>query len=309
MKNQPLQGGTVADKGAAKRQPVRRKRGYCFKHKDVNSGVRSFADGINLYKLIWVFIIGCVIGVAWETFYCYLREGYYMRRSGMLYGPFNQVYGLGALLFTLLLYRFRRRSLSFVFLTSAAAGLVFEYVSSWVQELVFGSVSWEYSNMPFNIGGRTNLLYGLGWGLMGLVYIKLLWPLISEMVERIPNTFGRQLTVTIALFLAVNLTLSGLAVYRESQRRQGVPAANAVERWLDKTYPNDVMDKKYPSMDFVNRLAADKAMPQNGGVKPKWLSASRRASQTNGVPGTPHSGRWTQLNCPAPTHSRAAALF
>ncbi|MGD9560020.1 MAG: putative ABC transporter permease, partial [Oscillospiraceae bacterium] len=210
--------GTPAGAGGKKR---RRKR--LWKHKDVNNGQKSFAAGLNLYKLIWLFIIGCVIGVLFETLYVYFTTGMWERRSGMLYGPFNQVYGLGAVLFTLVLYRFRKKNALLIFLASAVIGGAFEYVCSWVQQLAFGSVSWEYSDMPANVGGRTNLFYSLGWGLMGLIFITHTWPFISEMVERIPNIIhlksrrsanmlvltGKSLTIALAVLLAADLTLSG----------------------------------------------------------------------------------------------------
>ncbi len=230
-----------------------KKRRHWYKHVDVNDGARSFADGLNVYKVIWVFTIGCVIGVVFETLFVYFQEGVWMRRSGMLYGPFNQIYGLGAVLFTLVLYRFRKKNALFIFLFSALIGAAFEYLCSWVQQLVFGSVSWEYSDMPANIGGRTNVFYALGWGLMGLIFITHAWPYLSEMIERIPNKIGKTLSICVAVFLAVDLALSGMAVFRESQRAAGVPATNVIASWLDATYPDDVMAEKYPSMEFVGR--------------------------------------------------------
>lgn len=221
-----------------------------YKHVDVNDGQKSFADGANIYKVMWVFIFGCVIGVVWETLFVFVGSGSYERRSGMLYGPFNQVYGIGAVLFTVILYRYRKKSGLFIFLFSMMLGLIFEYVCSWVQEVMFGSTSWNYSSMPFNLNGRINLLYGVGWGVMGLLFLTHFWPWMSEMIERIPNKIGKPLTIVFIVFLALDLALSGLAVFRESARIKGEPATNAVERWLDETYPNSVMAEKYPSMTF-----------------------------------------------------------
>lgn len=233
-----------------KREEKKKRRWY--KHKNVNNGQQSFAAGLNIYKVLWVFIFGCVIGVVFETLYVFATTGEWMRRSGMLYGPFNQVYGFGAVLFTLLLYRYRKKNSFFIFLAAMLAGLVFEYLCSWVQELVFGSVSWEYSGYATNIGGRTNLMYGVGWGVLGLLFITHFWPWMSEMIERIPNKIGKPLTIVVSVALALNLALSAAAVYRQSMRVEGAPATNFVTRWLDATYPDSVMAEKYPSMQFVH---------------------------------------------------------
>lgn len=239
-----------------------------WQHRDVNNGQESFASGLNAYKLIWVFVFGCVIGVLFETLYVFFMDGVWMRRSGMLYGPFNQIYGLGAVLFTVALYRFRKKNAFLIFLASAVLGGAFEYVCSWVQQLAFRSVSWEYSDMPANIGGRTNLFYMAGWGLMGLLFVTHFWPWMNEMIERIPNTMmfkgkrsgnmlvitGKTVSIVFAVFLAVDLTLSGLAVYRAGMRDENKPATNLVTRWIDEAYPDEVMAKKYPSLEFVERF-------------------------------------------------------
>ena len=43
-------------------------------------------------------------------------------------------------------------------------GGAYEYLCSVFTELVFGKVFWDYSWMPFNLGGRINLLYCFFWG-------------------------------------------------------------------------------------------------------------------------------------------------
>ena len=252
-------------------QAQRKAKKELWHHKDVNKGKESFASGLNAYKIIWVFILGCLIGVVFETLFVYFMTGDWMRRSGMLYGPFNQIYGMGAVLFTLLLYRFRKSNAFIIFLVSAIVGGIFEYIASWVQQVVFGSVSWEYSDLPTNIGGRTNLFYAAGWGLMGLIFITHLWPFLSEIIERIPNKMifkgkrsgnvliltGKSLTIAFAVFLVLDLALSGAAVFRAGRRAEGIAETNAMDRWLDEKYPDDVMAEKYPSMEFVERFGGN----------------------------------------------------
>ncbi len=236
-------------------------------HLDVNHGQSSFAAGLNFYKLVWVFLLGCIIGVVFETIAVYIFTGTWMRRSGMLYGPFNQIYGFGAVLLTLLLYRFRKKNAFFIFLASTIIGGAFEFVCSWLQELVFGSVSWEYSNIVTNIAGRTNLLYSFVWGFLGLLFITHIWPFLSELIERIPNTIwhrvtGRALTILVAVLFLINLLLSGAAVYRANQRAKHIPATGVFTAWLDATYPDAVIAEKFPSMTFVGASAPKQTTPK-----------------------------------------------
>ena len=70
----------------------------------------SFAHGLNFYKLVWIFIIGCIIGFVVETIWCYVQYGHFESRKGLIYGPFSPVYGFGGVLLTLSLYRLRERN-------------------------------------------------------------------------------------------------------------------------------------------------------------------------------------------------------
>ena len=70
---------------------------------------KSFATGIGFYKLFWVFFIGCFVGVVIEVLFCiFVTEHRYESRQGLIYGPFNPVYGFGAVAMTLVLYLFRK---------------------------------------------------------------------------------------------------------------------------------------------------------------------------------------------------------
>lgn len=124
----------------------------------------SFASGVNFYKVALICIAGSFAGVVVEILWCLFRNGYIESRSGLVYGPFNPVYGIGAVVMTLALYRYRNRSSSISFFGGAVVGSVIEYLLSWGQETLFGSTSWDYSRMPFNLDGRDlpALLFVLG---------------------------------------------------------------------------------------------------------------------------------------------------
>ena len=62
---------------------------------------RPFAPGLGFYKIFWVFFLGCIIGVVVETLWCLATKFYIENRSGVIYGPFNPVYGVGAVVLTL----------------------------------------------------------------------------------------------------------------------------------------------------------------------------------------------------------------
>ena len=108
----------------------------------------SFASGVNFYKIALVCIVGSFAGVVVEMLWCLFRNGYLESRSGLVYGPFNPVYGIGAVVMTLALYRYRNRSSSISFLGGALVGSVIEYLLSWGQEALFGSTSGTTAACP-----------------------------------------------------------------------------------------------------------------------------------------------------------------
>lgn len=221
----------------------------------------SFAHGLNFYKLFWIFLAGSVIGFVVETLWCYVRMGYFQSRQGLLYGPFTPVYGLGAVLFTVALYRIRHRNSLWIFFASMVLGGALEYICSLLQEKIFGTVSWEYSNTALNLHGRTSMTYSVFWGVLGLIFVKHTLPALTRWIEQIPNRAGVFLTRALLVFLVINIALSAMAVKRQSLRQEGVPATGPVSQWLDKHYTDDYLKKVYPNMQNAQSLA--KKAPQS----------------------------------------------
>lgn len=211
-----------------------------------------FAKGMGIYKLLLVCFIGSFAGVVVELLWCLIRHGYLESRSGLVYGPFNLLYGAGAVVLTVCLYRFRNHSGWISFLGGMIVGTVVEYVCSWGQEMIFGSRSWDYSAMPFNINGRVCLLYSVFWGFLGLFWIKNLYPRMAKWILKIPNKPGKIITVVLTAFLAWNSVVSLAAVHRWTERLQNQPASNAVEQLLDERFPNERLERIYANMEFGN---------------------------------------------------------
>lgn len=210
-----------------------------------------FAQGLSFYKLFWVFFIGCFMGVVVETLWCLFTNHYYESRVGLVYGPFNLVYGFGTLALALGLHWARKKPDFVIMIGGAIIGSVVEYICSWVQQTLFGTVSWDYSEMLFNINGRINLLYTLFWGILAVLWVKALYPLMTLWILKIPNSVGRGLSWALILFMVFNTLVSALAVERWTERRENRPESNAVEVFMDQHYPDERMEKIYANMKFA----------------------------------------------------------
>ena len=244
-----------------------------------------FAAGCCSYKLTALFFIGAFLGDITETVFCYSRTGIIMSRSSVVYGPFSIVWGFGCVLLTAFLYPYREKNDRYIFLAGTILGGAYEYICSVFSELVFGTVFWDYSAIPFNLGGRINLLYCFFWGIVAVVWLKILYPFLSRAIERIPVKWGKFLCNGLILFMVFDMAVSGLALGRYSARQdkevlqsqmgsqeaslqkaageeeragtemgreEGNTLAEGLNGWLDYHFPDERMKRIYPNAKFVD---------------------------------------------------------
>ena len=212
----------------------------------------NFAAGINFYKIALICISGSFAGVVVELLWCLVRNGYLESRAGLVYGPFNLLYGVGAVALTLILYRYRNRSTALSFVGGIVIGSAVEYLLSWGPETLFGSTSWDYSELPFNINGRICLLYSVFWGILGVLWIKSIYPRVAKIILKIPDKAGKIITWALTVFMIFNAVMSLLSVWRWSERVHNVPATTIADEFFDKRFPDSRMERIFANMEFDN---------------------------------------------------------
>lgn len=204
----------------------------------------EFATGFCYNKYIWIFVISCFIGFVYETILGIFQYDGFISRQEVLYGPFIPVYGLGAILFMSTLKNIKNKY--FIILLAGAEGTILEYVYSLLQERIFGTVSWDYSNYFFNFEGRTSIIHILFWGIVGYIFMKYIYPLLSKLIEKVPKIIGNLLSAIFVLFILVNVFMSVKVGLRYKNRRNNVPAKNWFEKYIDLKYTDEVINKIYP---------------------------------------------------------------
>ena len=206
-----------------------------------------FAKDCDFYKIVMLFFIGAFMGDITETIFCRITAGVWMSRSSVVWGPFSIVWGLAIAAVTAMLYKYRDRGDGFLFWIGTLLGGAYEYFCSVFTEIVFGKVFWDYSGMPFNLGGRINLLYCFFWGIAAVVWFKALYPPIAKWIEKIPVRAGTLMTWILIVFMAFNMVMSCGALVRYQQRGQGVEATEEWQQWMDEHYEDEVMERIYPN--------------------------------------------------------------
>ena len=205
-----------------------------------------FAAGCGFYKLFWLFFIGCILGDLVETVFCRITMGWWMSRSSLVWGPFSIVWGLAMAIATALLYKDRDKSDSHLFIFGTLLGGAYEYICSVFTEIVFGKVFWDYSGMAFNLGGRVNLLYCFFWGIAAVLWIKVVYPRLSALIEKIPVKPGYIISWILIVFMAVNMIVSSMALIRSDARANGDVADSQWEKVIDERFDDERMNKIYP---------------------------------------------------------------
>jgi uncharacterized membrane protein len=227
---------------------IRERNDEVYETKIEKNEEKPFSYGLSFTKLFWLFFVGSFAGTILETIWGFCTLGHFELRVGLVWGPFIPVYGGGAVLITLCLYKLHKASDLIVYLASAIIGATFEYFCSYFQEKLLGTVSWDYSDTPFNIDGRTNLMFALIWGLLGLFWLRYAYPTFSRWIEKIPKKIGNILTIILVIFMIVDSAFSLGAVYRQTQRHKGIEATNIVAETLDNWFNDNYMSFVFPHM-------------------------------------------------------------
>lgn len=222
-----------------------------YEHSITKENDRSFAFGFGFTKLFWLFMIGNILGSFLETIWCIALYGKFEMRTSLVIGFFIPIYGIGAVLMAVCLCKLYKKRDMLIFIVGGAIGAAIEFSSSIFQEVVFGTRSWDYSNTIFNLNGRTNLMFALIWGILGVIWVKDIYPFLAEWIEKIPKKIGAILTITLVLFIICDMALSTAALYRKTERKNGKPTSNAFETYLDEKFSDNYLDWVYPHMKYV----------------------------------------------------------
>ena len=207
----------------------------------------SFSD------LVWLFVVGAFLGDVVETIFCRVTAGVWMSRSSLVWGPFSVVWGLALVLAAVLLRGSERKSESRIFWFGVILGGAYEYVCSAVTELLFGTVFWDYSGFKFNLGGRINLLYCFFWGIAAVAWIRYGYPLVAKGMNKLKTHIRPWMTAALAVFMAVNMGVSALAMARYDARTSGVEAATPLAVFLDAHFDDARMERIYPNAKKVEK--------------------------------------------------------
>ena len=216
--------------------------------------VAEFLDGLKItwYQVVVIFAVGSVAGLILEQVWMFVTEGLTERRYGLVWGPFSPLYGVGALLLTLLCFELRKHGAKSwqIFLTGMIVGGGLEQITGWGMETLMGATSWDYSNVPGCITKWVAWPFLFFWGALGLIWAKAVMP---ELLYRIgAPTRKRQVVFVgiLAVYLAFDIFMTLACFERVGARERGIPPHGAFEEWVDTKYSDEFVANRFQNMVF-----------------------------------------------------------
>lgn len=202
-------------------------------------------DNLKFYDIFYIFIFGCLFGWLVEGIWSYFKRNMFINHSALVIGPFNVVYGIGAVVLSLMLYKIKDTNVFRIFITSFITGSILEYILSFLMEYILGFVAWNYSKKFLNINGRICLAYSIFWGILGIFWIKVIYPELKSFINKTNHQIGTKIMKALIVFLIFDTFLTFAAVNRGKEFEQGIPAGNKFEERLDKYFGIDYLNNMY----------------------------------------------------------------
>lgn len=227
-------------------------------HKEYNEKQnKSFLESqseepvITYEKLFWLFMLGSVIGVLLEGFWCLFMYDRWETHVVSIWGPFCIIYGFGAVGCYIGSVRLNNQGVVTRFIAFAVIGTVIEYVCGWVLEYGLNMRAWDYSDSFLNLNGYVTLSMTLLWGLLGVAFGRIV-PKLERMLKRTSSQRWHKACVCLTIFMAVNLTATAACMARWSSRHDGIPPSNVIEQIIDRDYNDERMAKRFCEWQFID---------------------------------------------------------
>ncbi len=114
--------------------------------------------------------------------------------SGILYGPWTPVYGIGIIIIILTsdfifknLHSSKLLQTLIIFVAVIVLLTTIELIGGLLIEKIFKITFWDYSNLRFHIGKYISLEISFAWGFLSFLIIYVIKPLFDKFILKIPN--------------------------------------------------------------------------------------------------------------------------
>ena len=207
------------------------------------------------YNLVMIFVFMSVVGLIGESFVSLIQDGVWKDRAGLLWGPFSPIYGLGAMVFTIVLNEIHDKSPLLLFLVAAVFGGLTEYLGGYLLENWYGIVAWSYLSHPFNFSGFTSVPMCIIWGALGLAWIRLALAPVMRIIDLIPLRLRKPLYCAFCIIMVVDIAMTIAAWEFWFQRMSGAVPATPLAEFYATYFDDQFMANRFQTMSMWPEIA------------------------------------------------------
>ena len=209
-------------------------------------------------KIVLIFIIGSIFGAFYEEILhivkFYIRNGSFdfVTKRGLIYGPISPIYGIGSV-FIYIVFYLKKRPWYKTFILGCLFGGIFEYVMGYLQETIWGTISWDYSGKFLNIGGRTTVPFMIFWGILVLIFVYIIIPLLDKIYSKFKSKTINKIVIVLSILLMLDIFITVSAVTRQTLRQRGLKPKTYLGEFCDKHYTDSYLKKIYTTSKVVKK--------------------------------------------------------
>lgn len=174
---------------------------------------------MTIYQWINCFFAFSLFGYLLECVVLTYENRRLVCNRGFGHGPFCVIYGFGAVGAWLLLRPIADDTIKLYFFSMLMATTM-ELITAGVMIRLFGEFWWDYSHKRYNYKGIICLQSSLAWGLLGIIFFRVLNIWIRELVTQIPVHLEKYIAIALVLFYLSDFTYSFREELKEREENQ-----------------------------------------------------------------------------------------
>lgn len=158
---------------------------------------------MNLYQLLWCFVVYGFFGWCVEVAYSAIKKKVFINR-GFLNGPFCPIYGFSVICVTEMLAEYKS-NLLLLYGLSIVLVTAIEWIVGFLLEKIFHHKWWDYSEEPLNIKGYICIPFSMAWGVGCVMIVRVIQPMLLNLIDFIPHNLGNAILFVTFTMLVIDL--------------------------------------------------------------------------------------------------------
>lgn len=216
---------------------------------------------MDVYFLMLYFFVYGFLGWCAEVGYAALKERRFVNR-GFLNGPICPIYGVGVTMVVTLLMPIKS-NLPLLYLASVILVTLLEGLTGWAMYRIFHHKWWDYSNIPFNIGGYVCLIFSIMWGVACVIIVDFIHPLIHRLLEIPPRTLMIVVLVILSGTLLADLWMTASAIFKLNRHLESMEKLAGELREISDQIGENIYEATIAAIEKKESLPGKKELSQD----------------------------------------------